>query len=315
MAIAQRFRDKLTGAIRGLIGEDASTGEPDSVKTVLGAVKMVQYDSSGNEVVSSGGGTSATDDSAFTVGTTAVTPAGYLADETTPDSVDEGDVGAARMSLNRNVYVQIRDLSAERWAAVSAANALKVVGSAVTQPVSGTVATTAADGTNVAIGATSDAAVVTDTTGTLSGKIRGLVKWAFERMPASLGQKTMANSLPVVVASDQSTINVSMSQGNPTVTTVVTNHTAAATPTASWQGALGAYQIRLVGTSGAITGTGTVQAGNDDANWDDIGNFSLSTTGATTVNDVFYIEFNYAYARLNPTLSGTGARLDMNRAR
>lgn len=66
-------------------------------------------------------------------------------------------------------------------------------------------AATIADGADVAEGATSDAAVVTDTTGTVSGKLRGLVKWAFERMPASLGSKTSANSLPVVVASDQVT--------------------------------------------------------------------------------------------------------------
>lgn len=85
--------------------------------------------------------------------------------------------------------------------------------------VAGTVATTGggggggavtiADGADVAEGATTDAAVVTDTTGTISGKLRGLVKWAFERMPASLGQKTMAASLPVVVASDQSAVPVS----------------------------------------------------------------------------------------------------------
>lgn len=51
-------------------------------------------------------------------------------------------------------------------------------------------------------GSTIDAAVVTDTSGTLSGKLRGLVKWAFERMPASLGEKTKAASLPVVPPTD-----------------------------------------------------------------------------------------------------------------
>ncbi len=51
---------------------------------------------------------------------------------------------------------------------------------------------TVADGADVAEGATTDAAVVTDVAGTVSGKLRGLVKWAYERMPSSLGQKTMA---------------------------------------------------------------------------------------------------------------------------
>lgn len=49
------------------------------------------------------------DDAAFTPGTTKVMMAGYEFDDTTPDSVDEGDAGAARMSANRNVYTQIRD--------------------------------------------------------------------------------------------------------------------------------------------------------------------------------------------------------------
>jgi len=66
---------------------------------------------------------------------------------------------------------------------------------------------TIANGADVNAGNTADAAVITDTTGTLSGKLRGLVKWAFERMPASLGQKVMADSFPVVLASNQSTIN------------------------------------------------------------------------------------------------------------
>lgn len=74
-------------------------------------------------------------------------------------------------------------------------------------------AVTIADGADVAEGATTDLAVVTDTTGTVSGKLRGLVKWAYERMPASLGQKTMAASLPIVIASDQASIPVTASAG------------------------------------------------------------------------------------------------------
>lgn len=69
-------------------------------------------------------------------------------------------------------------------------------------------AVTVAEGADVVEGATTDAAVVTDTNGTISGKLRGLVKWAFERMPASLGQKSMAASLPVVIASNQSDVSI-----------------------------------------------------------------------------------------------------------
>lgn len=64
------------------------------------------------------------------------------------------------------------------------------------------------------LGANADAAVVTDTTGTISGKLRGLVKWAFERMPASLGVKTAAASFPTVLASDHATIGVTPAAGN-----------------------------------------------------------------------------------------------------
>lgn len=83
--------------------------------------------------------------------------------------------------------------------------------------VDGTVAVTVASGADVVQGATGDAAVVTDTTGTVNGKLRGLVKWAFERMPAALGQTTMAASLPVVLASNQTVIPVSDNGGSLTV--------------------------------------------------------------------------------------------------
>ena len=45
------------------------------------------------------------DDAAFTPATTGVTMAGFFADETAPDSVDEGDGGAARMTLDRRQIV------------------------------------------------------------------------------------------------------------------------------------------------------------------------------------------------------------------
>ncbi len=58
------------------------------------------------------------------------------------------------------------------------------------------------DGHSATLGAIADAAVVTDTTGTIGGKLRGIVKWIAERMPAALGMGTMAQSLPVVLPSN-----------------------------------------------------------------------------------------------------------------
>lgn len=68
-----------------------------------------------------------TDDAGFNIGINAVDMAGFLHDDSAPDSVDEGDAGAARMSANRNVYTQIRDGAGnERGANVNASNSLEV---------------------------------------------------------------------------------------------------------------------------------------------------------------------------------------------
>jgi len=50
-----------------------------------------------------------TDDTAFTPATSKVLVIGAEADETTPDSVDEGDAGALRMTLTRALHVNLRD--------------------------------------------------------------------------------------------------------------------------------------------------------------------------------------------------------------
>lgn len=49
------------------------------------------------------------DDAAFTPGSTTVHMAGFTFDDVSPDSVNEGDGGAARMSANRNIYTNLRD--------------------------------------------------------------------------------------------------------------------------------------------------------------------------------------------------------------
>ena len=67
------------------------------------------------------------DDAAFTPATTKVMMAGFEFDDSTPDSVNEGDAGAARMSANRNVYTTIRDAAGnERGVNVNASNQLSV---------------------------------------------------------------------------------------------------------------------------------------------------------------------------------------------
>ena len=76
---------------------------------------------------SGSGGTSMVDDAAFTPATTAITPAGFMFDDVSPDSVNEGDGGVARMSANRNIYTTIRDAAGnERGVNVNASNELQV---------------------------------------------------------------------------------------------------------------------------------------------------------------------------------------------
>jgi len=78
--------------------------------TDYGAAFTQILDSSGNFINSFGGsgGTSHTDDAAFSIGSaSSITPMGALADETAPDSVDEGDVGVPRMTLDRKLLTRI----------------------------------------------------------------------------------------------------------------------------------------------------------------------------------------------------------------
>lgn len=72
------------------------------------------------------------DDAAFTPATSSVSMAGFEFDDTTPDSVNEGDAGAARMSANRNIYTTLRDAAGnERGANVNASNELLVAVSSI----------------------------------------------------------------------------------------------------------------------------------------------------------------------------------------
>ena len=88
-------------------------------------------------------GGSFADNAAFTFGTTAINIAGYVLDDAATNAATENSAAAPRMSSNRVAYSQLRDAAGnERGANVTAGNALVVDGSAVTQPVSGTVTVT-----------------------------------------------------------------------------------------------------------------------------------------------------------------------------
>jgi hypothetical protein len=74
-----------------------------------------------------GGGVTHTDDAPFTPASDDGVPAFAVFDDVAPDSVDEGDAGALRMSANRNLYITLRDAAGnERGANVNPSNALLV---------------------------------------------------------------------------------------------------------------------------------------------------------------------------------------------
>jgi hypothetical protein len=81
----------------------------------IGAVEVKDGASDNRQSVNSSGQASVieaatlTDDNGFTPGSSLVSPMGAMANEVAPDSVNEGDIGVPRMSLNRNLYVVIRD--------------------------------------------------------------------------------------------------------------------------------------------------------------------------------------------------------------
>lgn len=83
-----------TGVQRVTIAND-STGVLATVSTVTTVGTLTNITNWGNIV----------DDAAFTPATTRVLMAGFEADETATDSVDEGDGGAARMTLDRKQIV------------------------------------------------------------------------------------------------------------------------------------------------------------------------------------------------------------------
>ncbi len=215
--------------------------------TQYGAAYVQILDSSGNFINTFGGsgGTAMVDDAAFTPGTTQITPMGAMFDDVTPDSVDEGDAGIPRMSANRNLYMTIRDAAGnERGVNVNASNRMAVVIEQDDVGIGGGTQYNEDDATpNPIVGSATlmerdDAlATVTPIEGDwigLRGNARGALWVELDdtnskgvnltaAIPAGAnnigdvdiaslpneGQQTMANSISVAIASDQSAVAVS----------------------------------------------------------------------------------------------------------
>lgn len=162
-----------------------------------------------NVVAGSGGGVTHTDDAAFTVTSDDGVPMFGMFDDVAPDSVDEGDAGVVRMSANRNLYIQIRDAAGnERGANVDASNRLTT---AVTN--------------NPVLGASTNNIGDVDvlTLPSIPAGTNNIGDVDIVTLPDE-GQQTMAASISVAIASDQSAVQTqgqvahdAVASGNPVV--------------------------------------------------------------------------------------------------
>lgn len=124
----------------------AGTGTAGTPGTAVLTVQGVGSGTAQPVTVSSGTVTTVTnitnqgqlvDNAAFTDGTTRLNMVGFIYDEVAGTALTENDGAAARINVNRAVVNALEDgVTRGRYATVTASNALKVDGSAVTQPVS-----------------------------------------------------------------------------------------------------------------------------------------------------------------------------------
>lgn len=219
-----------------------------------------------------------TDDGAFSVATDAVDGIAALADETSPDSVNEGDAGIVRMTLDRKLLTRVvgatdgnrLDVDASGHAQVDIAAAsvtVPVDGSGVTQPVSAaslplpTGAATAANQTTIAghvDGIEGLLGTIDADTGSLAGTVSG----------SAVQTKT--------TGIDPLTASGSITGATQSVSLDVTGY-----------GALG---IQIAGT---WTGTLGFDATIDNTNWQDLQVSPANATSYTTAtasNGIFYVQ-------------------------
>jgi hypothetical protein len=135
-----------------------STASPVAGQDNSGNLAYFKFDVSGNlltAVTGAGsGGTSSTDGAAYTAGATAGTPAIGARDDAASGTVAEDKLGIVRITTNRAEHVNLRDASGNELGIAAApvqvslantaanATAVKVDGSAVTQPISQSALTT-----------------------------------------------------------------------------------------------------------------------------------------------------------------------------
>jgi hypothetical protein len=113
-------------------------------------------------------------------------------------------------------------------------------------------------------GANADSAVVTDVAGTWSGKLRGLVKWAFERMPAALGRLAASDSLPVVISSDPLPNKVSTVNSSTATLGSGASFTGTGEDLSNYQG----VAVSVIADEASAADGLKIEFSSDNTNWD-----------------------------------------------
>jgi len=120
-AVVQATASNLNATVIGTVTANIGTTNGLALDTTLAAQSMV-------------------DNAGFTDGTSRIVPAGYILDEVAGTALTENDGAAARIDSKRAQVMVIEDTTTRgQRVTITASNAMKVDGSAVTQPVSGTV--------------------------------------------------------------------------------------------------------------------------------------------------------------------------------
>src|SRR5215472_13372071 len=196
-------------------------------------------------------------------------------DDVSPTTITENNFGYLRMSTNRNLYGTIRDAAGnERGANVTAANALVVDGSGVTQPISGTVTVTQATAAN--LNATVTGTVAATQSGTWNiNNISGTVS-----LPT--GAATSANQ-PTAAAIGSTTSGQTGNLAMGAVTTAAPSYTTATTNNLSLTTA-GALRVDGSGATQPVSGTVTANQGGTWNITNVSGTVSLPTGASTSAN-------------------------------
>lgn len=295
----------------------------------------------GNASLTDIAGATLVDNATFTDGTTRVNAAGYVLDEVAGTTLTENDIAAARIDSKRAQVLVIEDATTRgQRASVSAAGAIRVDNSAVTQPISAAALPLPTNASTSALQTTGNTSLssidtklpsnltvtstrlLVDNSGVTQpvsvaslplpsgAATESTLSGMSGKLPATLGQKTSANSLSVVVASDQSPLPIS---GTITSTQVagVEDATNSSTSPLLANGVFTGAAFNVTGYVAinvnirsdvpSATGGVRVEFSPDGTNWDH--SHSTTYTAATGVGYIFNVE--YKFARVVYTNGGT----------